>query len=401
MSTYDVKLVIGSTDGSIAAGTEVSGYVLNFLTIDHGRQSVDETASASSCTAEILWNTSGAPALDTFTIGTRLQVWLIIDGYGTSPQCLFDGAVTDAVAGREILQVTAVNRSLAEIGRQTITNPSTIQAASASAFTTLYNLGSQETRIGTITGTTPVRIPAFDAENLLGILSEVAASEIGGYVTNSMPWGPTVVGNVYGPVVVNSNVTNRSQLTPDITFTGDEIANTWTITRRTVDLINRVTVFGTENATDFPAGYVVETNTDSVDAYGINERQIVTRLRYEADATNIANDKLERYYVNGWVLDSLIVLPSAMTNARFYTVLTNLGPDQYIEIPELFAGAPTLFFVEGLNFELSRHDLRIALYVSTAGFSRGAERWEQVTPGLTWDDLAASLTWADLRLVYI
>ena len=157
-------------------------------------------------------------------------------------------------------------------------------------------------------------------------------------------------------------------------------------------------MYGTENATDFPVGYVVEDFTDSIDTYGLNELDIVTRIRYAADATNLANDKLDRYYTNGWIIDQLSVLLGTMTDARLYAVLTNLNPDTFIEIPAIFGGAPTRFFVEGITFELSQHHIVAQLYVTTAGYSRGAQTWEQVSASRTWATVPPTLTWTGSRL---
>lgn len=397
--SWNLLVVVDSPDGSIGAGTQLEDWTLNQLVVNHGRRTLSEDVEPSNATLSFIWDAVGAPDLEDFVIGRRIQIWLQIDAYPAAPQCLYDGAVTDIVVVDTVLSVICVNRALAEIGRQTVTLGSQIENTVASALSTLYALGSQDPRLGTVQGSTAVRIPTFDTENLLGVMREVSASEIGGYLTQSMPWGPTVSGYTSGPHVINRTVANRSQLTPDLTFTGDEIIDSWQFSRHVEDFVNRVQVYGTEDGTDFPNGYVVEDFTDSIDTYGLNELDIVTRIRYTADATNLANDRLDRYYVNGWIIDQLSLLLGNMTDARLYTVLTNLNPDTFIEIPAIFAGAPTRFFVEGITFELAQHEIVAQLYVSTAGYSRGAQQWQQVTPTRTWATVPATLTWTDSRLV--
>jgi len=397
--SWNLLVVVDSTDGSIAGGTELQSWTLNELIVNHGRRTLSEDVEPSNATLSFIWDATGAPDLDDFVIGRRIQVWLTIDAYPAAPQCLFDGSATDIVVVDTVLSVICVNRALAEIGRQTVTLGSQIQNTVANTLSTLYALGSQDPRLGSTQGTTAVRVPTFDTENLLGVMREVSASEIGGYLTQSMPWGPTVSGYTTGPHVINRTVANRSQLSPDITFTGDEIIDSWQFSRHVEDFVNRVQVYGTENATDFPDGYVVEDFTDSIDTYGLNELDIVTRIRYEADATNLANDKLDRYYTNGWIIDQLSVLLGTMTDARLYAVITNLNPDTFIETPAIFGGAPVRFFVEGITFELSQHDIVAQLYVSTAGYSRGAQKWEQVSASRTWATVPPTLTWTGSRLV--
>jgi hypothetical protein len=397
--SWNLLVVVDSTDGSIAGGTELQSWTLNELIVNHGRRTLSEDVEPSNATLSFIWDATGAPDLDDFVIGRRIQVWLTIDAYPATPQCLFDGSATDIVVVDTVLSVICVNRALAEIGRQTVTLGSQIQNTVANTLSTLYALGSQDPRLGSTQGTTAVRVPTFDTENLLGVMREVSASEIGGYLTQSMPWGPTVSGYTTGPHVINRTVANRSQLSPDITFTGDEIIDSWQFSRHVEDFVNRVQVYGTENATDFPNGYVVEDFTDSIDTYGLNELDIVTRIRYEADATNLANDKLDRYYTNGWIIDQLSVLLGTMTDARLYAVITNLNPDTFIETPAIFGGAPVRFFVEGITFELSQHDIVAQLYVSTAGYSRGAQKWEQVSASRTWATVPPTLTWTGSRLV--
>ena len=397
--SWNLLVVVDSTDGSIAGGTELQSWTLNELIVNHGRRTLSEDVEPSNATLSFIWDATGAPDLDDFVIGRRIQVWLTIDAYPAAPQCLFDGSATDIVVVDTVLSVICVNRALAEIGRQTVTLGSQIQNTVANTLSTLYALGSQDPRLGSTQGTTAVRVPTFDTENLLGVMREVSASEIGGYLTQSMPWGPTVSGYTTGPHVINRTVANRSQLSPDITFTGDEIIDFWQFSRHVEDFVNRVQVYGTENATDFPNGYVVEDFTDSIDTYGLNELDIVTRIRYEADATNLANDKLDRYYTNGWIIDQLSVLLGTMSDARFYAVITNLNPDTFIETPAIFGGAPVRFFVEGITFELSQHDIVAQLYVSTAGYSRGAQKWEQVSASRTWATVPPTLTWTGSRLI--
>ena len=397
--SWNLLVVVDSTDGSIGAGTQFEDWTLNQLVVNHGRRTLSEDVEPSNATLSFIWDAVGAPDLEDFVIGRRIQIWLEIDAYPAAPQCLYDGAVTDIIVVDTVLSVICVNRALAEIGRQTVTLGSQIENTVASALSTLYALGSQDPRLGTVQGSTAVRIPTFDTENLLGIMREVSASEIGGYLTQSMPWGPTVSGYTTGPHVINRTVANRSQLSPDITFTGDEIIDPWQFSRHVEDFVNRVTVYGTEDGTDFPDGYVVEDFTDSIDTYGLNELDIVTRLRYTADATDLANDKLDRYYVNGWIIDQLSLLLGNMTDARLYSVLTNLNPDTFIQIPAIFAGAPTRFFVEGITFELAQHDIIAQLYVTTAGYSRGAQKWEQVSTSRTWATVPSTLTWTGSRLV--
>ena len=397
--SWNLLVVVDSTDGSIGDGTQLEDWTLNQLIVNHGRRTLSEDVEASNSTLSFIWDATGAPDLDDFVIGRRIQVWLEIDAYPTIPLCLFDGAVTDVLVVDTVLSVICVNRALAEIGRQTVTLGSQIEDTVANALSTLYALGSQDPRLGSTQGTTAVRVPTFDTENLLGVMREVSASEIGGYLTQSMPWGPTVSGYTTGPHVINRTVANRSQLAPDITFTGDEIIDSWQFSRHVEDFVNRVQVYGTENATDFPDGYVVEDFTDSIDTYGLNELDIVTRIRYTADATLLANDKLDRYYTNGWIIDQLSILLGNMSDARLYTVLTNLNPDTFIETPAIFGGAPTRFFVEGITFELSQHDIVAQLYVTTAGYSRGAQKWEQVSASRTWATVPPTLTWTGSRLV--
>lgn len=88
-----------------------------------------------------------------------------------------------------------------------------------------------------------------------------------------------------------------------------------------------------------------------------------------------------------------------MSDARLFAVLDDLNPDAFIQIPTIFTGAPTLFFVEGITFTLGRHNMNARLYVSTAGYSRGAQQWQQVTPTRTWATVPATLTWSGSRLV--
>jgi hypothetical protein len=396
---WNILTVVDSTDGSIGGGTEITEWTSNRVGITHGRQSLADDAKPSTGSFEFLWNATGAPTADSFNIGRRIQIWLQIDSYPTAPQCLYDGSITDVTVRNDTLNVIAVNRALAEAGRQTIASNSVIEDTVANALTSVYNLGPQDNRLGNMQGSKQVRVSTFSAENLLGLMREIADSEIGGYVTNSMPWGPTVYGNITGPVVLNRTVANRSQLTPDLTFTGDELLDEWRFERHQDQLVNRVAVYGTDDATDFPDGVVTEDFQTSIDNYGLNELTIVTRLRYEADAELLAADKIDRYYVNGWIIERLQLLLGNMTDARLYTVLTNLNPDTYIETPAIFTGAPTRFFVEGMRFTVSKHDLQASLFVSTAGYSRGAQQWQQVSPSRTWGTVPSTLTWTGSRLV--
>lgn len=398
---WNILTVVDSTDGSISGGTEITEWTSNRVSITHGRKGLADDVKPSTGSFEFLWNATGAPTANSFNIGRRIQVWLEIDSYPSNPQCLFDGSLTDVSVRNDTLNVIAVNRALAEAGRQTVTSASVIEDTVANALTTVYNLGPQTNRLGTTQGSKQVRVPAFSAENLLGLMREIADSENAGYVTNSMPWGPTVSGNTTGPVVLNRTQDDRAQISPDITFTGDELLDEWRFERHQDQLVNRVAVYGTEDATDFPDGSVSEDNQTSIDDYGLNELDIVTRLRYQNDAELLAANKLDRYFITGWVIERLQLLLGNMTDARLYDVLTNLNPDSYIRVPEIFSGAPIRFFVEGIQFKVSRHDLQASLFVSTGGYSRSSQKWSQVTPTLTWADVPATVTWIEARTLYL
>jgi len=119
--SWNLLTVVDSTDGSIANGTAVTDWTLNEIIVNHGRRSIGEDVPPSNATLGFIWDASGAPDLEGFVIGRRVQVWLQIDAYPTTPICLFDGGITDVVVTDTILSIIAVTRPLAEIGRQTVT----------------------------------------------------------------------------------------------------------------------------------------------------------------------------------------------------------------------------------------------------------------------------------------
>ena len=121
---WNILAIVDSTDGSIAGGTEITEWTSNRVTINHGRKSINDNPIPSTASFEFLWDASGAPDPNDFVVGRRIQLWLEIDGFGTTPQCLYDGSITDVTVQQNTLNVIAVNRALAEAGRQTIESTS-------------------------------------------------------------------------------------------------------------------------------------------------------------------------------------------------------------------------------------------------------------------------------------
>lgn len=187
---------------------------------------------------------------------------------------------------------------------------------------------------------------------------------------------------------------DRSGRTPLVELSAAEVARTATWGESLAGLVNRYTVeYGPEEAR---AEVTVE-DSASIALYGEYAASRSTELLELADAERLAAIIVGRNSRPVWTITRLEVdlLDLALEKAKARDLLLRADVGTLIALSALPATAPSgrYFFVEGSEVVLTKHDARLVLFVSDAGRTGAAMKWEEVPPALTWAAAPPSMTW--------
>jgi hypothetical protein len=220
---------------------------------------------------------------------------------------------------------------------------------------------------------------------------------------------------------------DRRTYVADLELEDDEVLIDFEVTRRRSQLVNRVDV-------DYATGTETASDTTSISTYGILTKQIGTYLDSSTVAQDYADFELARATVPAFYLDRITV-PAHVLTAADYDVLIeapirrpgvatawedvpptlawdDLDADMpwetfqltastagafLLRIPELFAGLPQDYFVEGATYTITRNTATVDLSISEASLTRPAQRWVDVPGSILWQNVDATQTWADLQ----
>jgi len=378
----------------------VTDYTLDRLTIESGRRSVTEAPDPATLSLSIVHDSSLAELdLEAFRIGRRVDVNVTILGdTGPGPTYRrFGGVITDLIADRHRLDLTAVAYPLQMLARQEITLSSFDGFAndvlplvvaqvgdagdlSAPPFTPA---GGFRPRLLSDPGT--VELANGDPitnENALQVARRIALSEPFGVLFEDLR---TLALRFSGRTT--RDVRNTS---PAITFTGEEISERWTATRRVSALTNRAVISNdTEDRETFE-------DTVSTAQIGTFERSLSTYIKSPADLINYGNVLVAHGTDPGWQIDAIAVPLETVDPARKAQILAELTVSTLIEIPELNPNLPTRFFIEGYSEELARNRWNLKIYVSDVQLSFFPDTWGDVPDGLLWQNVDPDLTWGNL-----
>lgn len=363
-------------------GLDVSTDVLEGVTIRYGRDGLDGTVPASTCTLQLL-------ALEEAPMAVQLRDRVQVKVDGTT---LFYGKVTDTTVGIDYVsagRIGTIQRviaagSLSELGRifaGSVAYPSELDGARASrilleaaplapaldAITTPIDeyalspdywasAGTETIDTGTVT------LLARDADlekasDLLQVVTESAGAP-GVYETPDGRYG-------------YADAARRSKAPTALTIPADVVDASLEAGSGVGDLVNTVTVsYGSAS----PQATVTDTDAYSVYAYGTMARSITTQLANSADASDLADLLVSSRSQPQLNLESVTVdlthpdlSPSLYTNLlapRFGSPITLTGLDSRIGLGTTWRG-----FVEGWTAVITRHRHTLTLNVSARRYS--------------------------------
>ena len=168
--------------------------------------------------------------------------------------------------------------------------------------------------------------------------------------------------------------------------------------------------------------------------FGILTKSIQTYLDTGSDATDYADFEIGRSTIPAFWLDRIVV-PAHLLSAADYDTLVaapirqpttpiawqdvpagiaweDLAVSQIwqdfqidpstagaflLRIPNLFAGLPQDYFIEGATYTIGRNTIEVDLSISEASLTRPLQRWVDVPGVLVWQNVDATQTWADLN----
>lgn len=379
----------------------------------------------------------GAGAVDRFTVGdlVKLRVsdalWAFLNGtaaIGGLPDAAvyandFRGTVSDARlayhrqgAGRPpqpVVQVTVVGplarAAQAMIGDEPWTNgePVTDRAVR------IYNAGNAAAFAGWGGSVMYPWIPLpsyydnvimpardVDRQSPVTLLNELAG-DIGGWVRESIKRHSRIM---IEPLETRAGRTPLVQLTPA------EIADTATWQQTLQGLVNRYTVEygGQDPFGDGTRHEVTVVDEDSVARFGDYAASRSTKylgywpwpapLSYDdpQPAQRLARLVVGRNSRPTWSITRLDVdlLDLALPRAKAMELLrADVG--DLVELTGMPTSAPDVrwLFVEGSELTVTKHDVRLTLYVSDANRTGAPMTWDSSPADLTWADVRAGMTW--------
>jgi hypothetical protein len=350
---------------------QLQSKTLQGVSINYGRTDLSSSPAPMSCSLSILWDSSlGTLDPDLFLIGNGI-------GIANDTGWRFQGEMTDVSVNKDVISITAVSRPLSRLSRLTLD----FTGLSSSSGVVLGSaLSTIELAIGYIVksvsiGTVGVTAPTSTAANALDYLQQIADSEPSGVLSddrNARLWF--------------TDANDRRTTTPAATLLASEISNAWTAERRVSSKANRARVGWT-------GGTVQYDDTADQATYGVYEDSVTTLINNSSDATILATRMVKNQTVPDWQLSELTLELSTLSAARQLALTTAFQISNLIEIPTLFAGLQTKYFVEGYSERIGQTSWSITLYLSDITLTRPADRWIDVPVAEQWNTLAPALTW--------
>jgi len=165
------------------------------------------------------------------------------------------------------------------------------------------------------------------------------------------------------------------------------------LTRSAADFVNTAVV-------NYTGGTVEYSDPVSVAAIGTYEQVVNTVLASSTDADYLARRIVAIGTNPGYRINELRLDLSTMTNVQLATEVTN-RPGRRIITPTIYTSGPTEWVVQGFTDQFdysatSRNWYRTYYVVDRAEWD-AAQRWQDVTSGVTWATVNGTYKWTDLE----
>lgn len=379
--------------GDPAVYTDISSYTLDSVSISYGRQTLDQSVDPSSCTIELLLDSSlGTFNFANVDLGYLVRVKAQVDGY-VEDRVRFIGVVTDMVVGRETMTITAVSQLLSRYGKYSLPTAVTTNdtagyiladIATAAAAGLPSNIGPDIWAEGTFNLDADFAI----GTNALEALTRTAASEPYGFVYEDF----------LSESMRSTDKLTREFAGADFTFTGDEIIDSWEVSKSVTSQVNKAVV----NWTGGTTSYTSPANLGELEK---NYDTIITTLQ---DADNLALFLATSGINLRYEIPRVTIPFATLSSVRQDELLAHdpagsegIRINSYVRLPQIRSYIETDYFVEGWSETISRNRWDWTLHLSDVYRSRYFQQWNQVTALLEWQDVEATTTWDDLIYEWI
>ena len=408
-------------------GVHYSSKALDGVSIQWGRQSVQDQPEPTSCTFSLLRDsTLGTIDVADIKIGAEVKLEVAPPSQPTFRR--FFGVVTDVDVNHETVVVACVATGI-YVMRQLgwVLNSGQVDSSEGDASSVVirfYNYAAQQLGFTFTNPPAETRFPQYSLDAdwpnghpYMSFVNGVAADEPPvrlGVLDTMVEWAKVVpsgviwenmleVGGVDNVnVVFDGQLARDKPLTPDLVLTADEVLLDWTsgrdlglfTTSSNIGYSGFATVVGTD--VQYNSGGTEEYVSALTAGYGAFAKSYGTKLVYAADAAELAKVNVQNGQVPGYV--TLVTVPmKTLAHARQSAIVAELLVGNLIEIPSLSTGLPTVYFLEGYAETISQGDWTIRLMLSDPSNSWYGQRWQDVTPTLKWNQVDHTVTWIDLQ----
>jgi len=375
-------------------GASVSAIVDARSSSIYGRKDNTSSCNSQTYTFDVIYDSTSLGTTDPnlWLLGDRVQVYIKNAALATATY--FSGTITDIQVKHHVMTIIATSDALSSINR----TPIDVAAYTAVATGTVVNAaltavqaegGLPSKTITTATGTNTVTTPIQTNANASSFISQVVASEPNGVLLE------TPAGVVFTDYDSRRIATMPAAQKFDLSALGAVIGYDWQLEKTVSDFVNFCSVTWTGGTSTYQ-------DTASVTARGAYNRSVTTYINDVSQADYNALRIVQHGLTPGWRTSGIIVDMSKLTDANRDAVLKNMQTGSYVKIPTLITGAQTEYFVEGWTDRFvyaatgAKQWFR-ELYISDITISQAAQRYVDVTSGVTYATVDATYRWIDLE----
>jgi len=375
-------------------GASVSAIVDARSSSIYGRKDNTSTCNSQTYTFDVIYDSTSLGTTDPnlWLLGDRVNVY--IQNAALAVGTYFSGTITDITAKHHLMTVIATSDVLSSINRTEIDTPAFTGSLTGDVLTDVLNnvqtVGALPSKTITCApGTNTVTIAGTVNQNAATYIAQVVASEPNGVLLE------TPAGVVFSDYNSRRIATMPATQKFDLSTLGAVIGYDWQLEKTVSDFVNRCTVTWT-------AGTAIYYDAASVTSRGAYNRSVTTYIDNSSQANYNALRIVQHGLTPGWRTSGIVLDMSKLTDANRDAVLKNMRTGSYVKIPTLITGAQTEYFVEGWTDRFSYSATGSKqwfreLYVSDIVISAAAQRYVDVTSGVTYATVNGTLRWIDLE----
>lgn len=374
------------------------------FTLTNGRRTWTEVTQPSQLEMTVVRGST--VTVTDWQLGDKILLEFRVPAVAATWHILFQGSITDVSFDREVISIVAVDTLEGSLGRTWIDLPAADNVTMTAAATAVVNaavaagaLPGAGSTIYSGLSQTNISYPAQTNQNALQLLNQLLQSEPNGVVGIRF-------GNAALPALRITGYDARriptmpSDLKFDCSAQSAAFLYEYNVSRRVADLINSATVEYNDDGT------YTFSDAASVAAIGRYAVSVTTNLNVSTDAEYLARRLVVRNDTPYLRFEDVTVDFRKLTSATLFYNLARYSTTcgSWIKIPAMYTGAQTDFFVEGWRDEVAYSTAPGAttqwfrtMYITDINTTDAAQRWQEVTSGVTWATVNPAYTWLTLE----